>query len=276
MNAAALRLCLVVAFLLSGCAKSSDVEKPILKVGNSLLLPSELARAVQEGPPGDSATKAALFIEDWRRAASLYEQALDEGEPARPETATLLEKSRRKIIAERFVERKLQEAWSKGLFRVDSMAVKSYFDAQSSSFKFAAPMFKLTRFYATKADSALRFRQVMSAPLSLDSLFELAMQSAPEAAELNQLAFESGLRLQTFSQLHLESENLRALLERMKPKDISPVMKLSDSLFVVMRLEERVSQGEPKTFSQAYPDIVERLALINQKRFIDSLAKLKN
>jgi hypothetical protein len=44
-----------------------------------------------------------------------------------------------------------------------------------------------------------------------------------------------------------------------------------------MRLEESVTLGQPKTFAQAFPEILERLRLMKQKRFVDSLAsRLKN
>lgn len=81
-----------------------------------MLLPSELARNIRQSAPSDSATQAALFIEDWRHTASLYEQAIQEGEENDEETRRLVEKSRRRIIAERFVERKLQEALKDGAF----------------------------------------------------------------------------------------------------------------------------------------------------------------
>jgi len=261
-----------------GCASSDkEKEQPLLKIGNSLLFPSELSRAIRFSTPSDSATQAALFLEDWRYHTSLYEQALEAGEDRDEETQRLVEKSRRRIIAERFVERKLQDALKEGMFRVDSLEVKPYYEQMSTTFVFHEAMFKLLRIYTYSADTALRLRQALVATLSEDSLFTLAMQRAPESATLNQLAFESATQFKTLPQLHLESENLNAILERMKPKDVSPVMKLSDSLFVVMRLEESVAAGEPKTFAQAFPEILERLRMMKQKHFVDSLAsRLKN
>lgn len=245
-----------------------------MTIGNSSLLPSELARATRALSPKDSATVAALFIEDWRRATSLYEQAIAEGEDQDEETRIIVEKSRRRIIAERFVERKLREALTQGKFLVDSAEVEAYYEKLGSTLLFSAPTFKLTRLYAANADTALRFRQFLTMKLSLDSLFALALARSPETAELNQRAFESAMTLKTLPELHLESENLRAILERMKPNDVSPAMKLSDSLFVVMRLEEIALPNQPKTLAQAYPEIVARLNAMKQKRFIDSLASL--
>ncbi|MFQ3599271.1 MAG: peptidylprolyl isomerase [Chloroherpetonaceae bacterium] len=255
----------------------SEKETPLLKIGESVLLPSELARHIQQSAPSDSATQAALFLEDWRRAASLYEQALQVGENNDEETQRLVEKSRRRIIAERFVERKLQEALKEGRFRVDSTEVKTYYEQMNSALVFHDAMFKLLRIYTINADTALRLRQALVARVNADSLFNLVMLRTPETAELNQLAFESATQFKTLPQLHLESENLHAILERMKPNDVSPVLKLSDSLFVVMRLEESVAPRQPKTFAQAFPEILERLRIIKQKRFVDSLAsRLKN
>lgn len=262
-----------------GCT-SSDTEKetPLLKIGSSILFPSEVARnIVQRSTPSDSATQAAMFIEDWRRTASLYEQAIQAGEDNDEKTQHLIEKSRRRIIAERFVERKLKEALKDGRFLVDSAEVKTYYEQMKSTLVFHEAMFKLLRIYAQSADTALRLRQALVADIGVDSLFTLAMLRAPEIADLNQRAFEGATQFKTLSQLHLESENLRAILERMKPKDISPVMKLSDSLFVVMRLEESVAPQQPKTLVQAFPEILERLRIVKQKRFVDSLAsRLKN
>ncbi|MFN3561600.1 MAG: peptidyl-prolyl cis-trans isomerase [Chloroherpetonaceae bacterium] len=263
----------------TGCAQSETTEKetPLLKIGSSVLFPSELARHIRQSVSSDSATQAALFLEDWRKTISLYEQALQDGEQHDEETQRIVEKSRQRIIAERFVERKLREALKRGQFRVDSAEVKTYYEQMSSKLVFREAMFKLLRIYTSNADTALRFRQALVARISMDSLFKLIMLRAPETVALNQVAFESAMQLKTLPQLHLESENLYAVLERMKPNDVSPVMKLSDSLFVVMRLEESVAQKQPKTFAQAFPEILERLRMMKQKRFVDSLAsRLKN
>lgn len=257
---------------LCGCAKSEPKETPLMTIGNSVLLPSDLARATRAASPKDSATLAALFIEDWQRAASLYEQAIAEGDDRDEETQAIVEKSRRRIIAERFLARKLREAMSQGKFLVDSAEVKTYYERFGSTLTFNAPMFRLARLYAANADTALRFRQLLTLKLSLDSLYGVAMERSPETAELNQRAFESAMTLKTLPQLRLESDNLRAILERMKPGDVSPAMKLSESLFVAMRLEEIALPNQPKTLTQAYPDILERLAMMKQKRFADSLA----
>lgn len=279
--AASPRHCLWIAalFVFTGCAQSdtNKEETPLLKIGGSELFASELARNIRRSTPSDSATQAAMFLEDWRRTASLYEQALQAGEDKDKETQYLVEKSRRRIIAERFVERKLKEALKEGYFRVDSTEVKSYYEQMSSALVFHDAMFKLLRIYTHSADTALRLRQDLVANIGTDSLFTLAMMRAPEIADLNQFAFESATQFKTMPQLHLESENLRAILERMKPKDVSPVIKLTDSLFVVMRLEELVAQRQPKTFAQAFPEILERLRIMKQKRFVDSLAsRMKN
>ncbi len=237
-----------------------------------MLFPSELARHIRQSSSSDSATQAALFLEDWRQTASLYEQALQDGEHHDEETQRIVEKSRQRIIAERFVERKLQEALKRGQFYIDSAEVKTYYEQMSSGLIFREPMFKLLRIYTSNADTALRFRQALVARIGIDSLFKLTMLRAPETATLNQVAFESAMQLKTLPQLHLESEHLYAILERMKPNDVSPVLKVSDSLFVVMRLEESVAQKQPKTLAQAFPEILERLRMMKQKRFVDSLA----
>ncbi len=266
-------------FFFMGCAPSNThtKETPLLKIGESVLLPSELARHTRQYAPSDSATQAALFLEDWRHTTSLYEQALQAGEQNDEETQRLVEKSRRRIIAERFVERKLQDALKEGYFRIDSAEVKAYYEEMSAALVCRETMFRLLRLYTIHADTALRLRQALVARLNSDSLFNLVMSRAPETTELNQLAFERATQFKTLTQLHLESENLHAILERMRPGDISPVLKLSDSLFIVMRLEELVASGQPKTLAQAFPEILERLRIIKQKRFVDSLAsRLKN
>mgnify|MGYP003923884223 CR=1 FL=1 len=242
-----------------------------------MLFPSELRRAIQFNNPSDSAVQAALFLEDWCHYTSLYEQAIEAGEDQDEETQRIVEKSRRRIIAERFVERKLRQALEQGYFRIDSTEAKAYYERMKATMVFHENRFKLLRLYAQRAETAMRLRQALATYLGIDSLFKLAMQSTPEIAMLNQLAFESATQFKTLTQLHLESENLHAVLVQMKAKDVSPVMKVSDSLFVVMRLEESVAAGEPKTWAQAFPEVLERLRLMKQKKFVDSLAsRLKN
>jgi adenylate kinase family enzyme len=276
-QAASLRLaalCFVgLSLLLASCTgkRATSNAEPIATFGKQTLTAEELKHSLRFSSRQDSSVKAALYIEDWKQNAALVELARKNGEPDDELTALLIEKSSRKIIAQRFLDRKLAEASARNQFVVSLEEAKSHYAQNFSTYVFSRTMVKLTVLYAANPDSAVKLQKVLSSPTSADSLVMRAMQLSPPTAEQNQASIENGLVFKPISEHHLESELLRSLLERLQPKSVSAVVKLENGMFVVMRLEERVQQGQQKKFDDAYPDVVSRLQLEKQKRFTDSL-----
>ncbi len=252
-----------------GCSKT---EPPIAQLGKSVLTASELRRSISYTSPEDSLTKVALYLEDWLTTAALYEQAMRENIDKDSLTALLIEKSRRKIIAQRFVDKKAAEAARAGKFAVDSSEVMTYFGAHSNEFVFYEPQFRIVRVYAPTQDAIFALRQKLVVGEPADAVLSEAAQM-PSMTNINLAQKKFATAFFPIQQLQLESETLRGLLERMRPKDVSPIAKLNDSLFVVLRLEDRVEQGMTKNFEQAYPDIRERLRLQKEKEFFNILVR---
>ncbi len=252
-----------------GCSKT---EPPIAQLGKSVLTESELRNSLSYTSREDSLTKVALYLEDWLTTAALYEQAIRENIDKDSLATLLIEKSRRKIIAQRFVDKKAAEAARAGKFAVDSSEVMSYFGAHSREFTFDEPQFRIVRVYAPTQDAIFALRQRLVAGDPADAvLSEAARVQSIATLNLAQKKFAMGFF--PIRHLQLESETLRGLLERMRPKDVSPIAKLNDSLFVVLRLEDRAEQGTTKNFEQAYPEMQERLRLQKEKEFFNILVR---
>ncbi len=266
----------LVAFLagtmliFSACSSASN-EPPVATLGKSVLTRDELRYSLSYQNREDSITQAMMYLEDWLTTTALYEKALQEGQDKDTLTQLLIEKSRRKIVASRYVARKLQEEIAAGNFRIDSSEVQAFYYANPQLLKFREPQYRLLRLYASSQDAILTLRQKLAANAPENELFALAQSLSPTLAQMNDVAFQLVKEARPLWKLHLESEALMQLLERMRPKDITPVVKVRDSVFVVMRLEEKLEPGTTMTLEQAYTDIVERLRYQKEKSFFQNL-----
>lgn len=262
----------LVAFLagatliFSGCSNTPN-EPPVATLGKSVLTRDELRYSLSYQNREDSLTQAMMYLEDWLTTTALYEKALQEGQDKDTLTQLLIEKSRRKIVASRYVARKLQEEIAAGKFRIDSSEVQAFYYANPQLLKFREPHYRLLRLYASSQDAVLTLRQKLVANASENELLTLAQSLSPTLTQMNDVSFQLAKVARPLWKLQLESEALVQLLERMRPKDITPVVKVGDSLFVVMRLEEKLRPGTTMTLEQAYTDIVEHLRYQKEKSF---------
>jgi hypothetical protein len=133
-------------------------------------------------------------------------------------------------------------------------------------------MFRVVRLFAISPDSALRFRSLLlNTAFAAKELNEKAKALSPKTASLIDVERELSAPLRTSRALQLESELAKLLLDRMKPRDISPVIKLTDSLYVMFRLEEKAERNQQKTLTQASEEIADQLRLQKQKSFFNYL-----
>lgn len=266
----------VVMWLLSvlawACQRTPE-EPPIAKLGNSQLMREELRRSLSYQTVEDSITQAMMYLEDWLATTALYEQALKEGIGNDTLTQLLVEKARRKIIAQRFFERKLQEEIEKGRLRIDSAEAQAFYAANQGLLRFREPHYRVLRIYAATQEAMLSLRQKAMNAAPDAELFAFADSLSPQTCERNQMFRQRDQSAYPMRLLQLESEALMQLVMRMRPKDITPVVKLQDSLFVVLRLEEKFEAGTPIPFEYAYPEISERLRRQKEKAFFRYLVR---
>ncbi len=256
----------IAAALLSGCSNAPN-EPPVARLGKSVLTREELRQSLSYQNLEDSVTQAMMYLEDWLATTALYEKAVQEGMDRDTLTQLLIDKSRRKIIATRYFERKLQEEIQAGKLRVDSSEAQAFYTVNAGLFQFREPHYRLLRLYASSQDAILAIRQKLVAGASDDELLLLAQSLSPALAQTNSIAFQLSKEARPLQALQLESYTLSQFLERMRPKDITPIIKVRDSLFVVMRLDEKLDKGATMTFEQAYADIEEILRQQKQKAF---------
>lgn len=121
--------------IFSGCSSAPN-EPPVATLGKSVLTRDELRYSLSYQNREDSITQAAMYLEDWLITTALYEKALQEGQDKDTLTQLLIEKSRRKIVASRYVARKLQEEIAAGKFRIDSSEVQAFYYANPQLLKF--------------------------------------------------------------------------------------------------------------------------------------------
>lgn len=269
---AATVLCLLVFACCSACQRAPE-EPPVAKLGRSVLTREELRRSLSYQNAQDSLTQAMMYLEDWLATAALYEQALKERFDQDTLTQLLVEKARRKIIARRYFEHKLQEEIAKGNLRVDSAEAQAFYAANLGLFERREPHYRVRRIFAATQEAMLSVRQKLMSGIPDPDVLRLADSLSPATQERNRVFWQRDKDAYPARLLQLESEVLMQLLERMRPKDLTPVVKLQDSLFVVLRLDEKLEAGTPMPFEQAYPDVAERLWRQKEKAFYQYLVR---
>ena len=260
-----------ILFLASGCGTSPD-DEVVAKAGKLRLTRGELLASIDYASPQDSLTMSAIYIEDWRDLAALYQLALDENVDKEPETRMLAEKAMRQITVQRFVDSRMNRAEKEGMLAVDSAAVKAFYQEYPDESVCKQTEYALARYYASteqaasRMQNALRFhegngKRLLGLIESLDSVY----------ADVNRQSYLSGRDLKALPRLHLENRKMKRLLLSMVPGDISPVIKVHSTLFVVMHLHAVLGKGEKKSVAQAYEDIEELLIVEKQKQYYSTL-----
>ena len=64
---------------------------------------------------------------------------------------------------------------------------------------------------------------------------------------------------------------MKSSLQNLAPGEMSPVIAVHDSLFVVIEMHDIVKKGDKKTFEQAYGEVEELLTVQKQKEYYSTL-----
>jgi hypothetical protein len=267
----AVMACSGLSLLTTACSSRSS-DDVVAKIGESELGQKELSYATSGMNAQDSAVVASLYVEDWKKTASLYEYAMKEQPELDTLTEILIEKSRRQIVVQRFIDRQLEEATKRGDFKIDSAEVKAFYDNHEKAFSFGEQSYRVLCLFTTSADSAEKFRAMLgSKKTALQDLKKTVSSMAPEYRAENLKSIEASRLFIPDSRIHLETESMSELLRKMSPSSVSTVIKLSDKRYTVMRLEEVAQKGDKKTLAQAYEEISYTLRLRKEKAFYEEL-----
>ena len=89
----------------------------------------ELLASITYSSQEDILTAAAIYIEDWLDLASLYQLALENGLADEVESRLLIEKAKRQIIVQRFLDREIEPIAKNRKVVVDSSEVTDFYNA---------------------------------------------------------------------------------------------------------------------------------------------------
>lgn len=269
-----MRQCSVLsaAFLfMVGCSGGPDNDV-VARAGKLELTRGELLASISYASPEDSLTVSAIYIEDWRDLAAMYQLALEDGVDKDPDTRMLIEKAARQITVQRFVDKKMGKGEAKGLFAVDSSAVSAVYREFPDDFICRETQYAVARYYAVTEQAASRMQNALKLHEGDEAEIRKLIESIePGYAGANLRTRRNPPRLKTIAQMHLENRRMKDFLKNMTPGELSPVIAVHDSLFVVMEMHGILEKGDKKTLEQAYRDIEELLIVEKQKQYYSKL-----
>ncbi|MCW8795617.1 MAG: hypothetical protein OQK67_00965 [Chlorobium sp.] len=260
----------VVSFILAGCGNQHD--DVVAKSGDLQLTRDELLASITYSSQEDSLTASGIYIEDWKDLAALYQLALEKGFADEAESKLLIEKATRQIIVQRFLDREIDQIEKKQGFAVDSSEVTAFYRAFPDLFVCSDTEYGVSRYYFSSAVTASRMKNALRQHQGdEESLIKLIGSIEPRYARKNMEARGKGLQLRALRQLHLENDNVKRSLNGMAPGEISSVISLHDSLFVIMEMHDIVMKGERKSLLQAYGNIEDLLIVEKQKQYYSTV-----
>ncbi len=183
-----------VFLFMAGCGSGTDRDI-VARAGKLSLSRDEVNASIEYSSSRDSLTMSAVYIEDWKDLASLYQLALENGINEGPEVRLLIEKALRQRIE------------------------------------------------------------------SIDAGY----------AAGNRQAHGNSRQFRPLRRIHAENEKIKEVLQNLSPGELSPVLRVHDSLFVVIEMHDIVKKGDKKSFVQAYGEVEELLIVQKQKQYYSTL-----
>lgn len=269
-----MKLYIVTGALLLFIAGCGDARKDdiVARSGQLQLTRDEVLASISYSSPEDSLIVSAIYIEDWKALALLYQLALEENIDKDPGTKRLIEKAKRTIVVQRFVDKRMEKAENDGLHVIDSSAAREFYHQFPEMFTASNKEYAVSRYYASTAQSAGRIENALRLHEDDENrLLELIESIEPGYAAENRQARDSVRELKTLDRIHLENDTMKEALQKLAPGELSSVIAVDDSLFVVLELHDIVGKGEKKTFEQSYGDIEELLTVQKQKQYYSTL-----
>lgn len=261
----------VLLFFIAGCSNVAD-DDIVARAGKLQLNRGEVLASISYSSPEDSLTASAIYIEDWKELASLYQLALDDGIDKDRDTQILIEKAARHIIVQRFVDQRMEKAEKEGLYVIDSSAVRAFYREFSDSFVSRETEYAVSRYYASTPQTAGRMENVLRLHQGDENrLLQLIESIEPGFAKKNCKARGNADKLRPLAQIQLENEKIKESLQNLAPGELSSAITVHDSLFVVVEMHDIVKKGNKKTFEQAYGEIEELLIVQKQKLYYSTL-----
>lgn len=269
-----MKLHIVVGILLlfiAGCGSATD-DDIVARAGNLELSRDEVLASISYSSPEDSLTVSAIYIEDWKDLAALYQLALEDGVDRDSDARMLIEKATRHIVVQCFVDQKMEQAGKQGLFAIDSSDVRAFYREFPDAFVSRATEYAVARYYATTLQAAGRIENALRLHEGNEDRLLLLIESIePGYAAKNRESRSNVHTLRPLEQIHLESETMKSSLQNLAPGEMSPVIAVHDSLFVVIEMHDIVKKGDKKTFEQAYGEVEELLTVQKQKEYYSTL-----
>ncbi|WP_287373797.1 hypothetical protein [Prosthecochloris sp.] len=260
----------VLLFFMAGCDGVPDADV-VARAGKHQLSRGELLASIDYSSSEDSLTASAIYIEDWKDIAALYQLALEEGIDKDPDARMLIEKATRHIVIQRFVDRKMDNAEKEGVYAIDSAEVSAFYQEFSGAFLCPETVYAVSRYYASTLQSAGRIENALKLHDGDEKHLQQLIESIEPGYAGKNRRTHPVRSLSPLEQLHLENDRMKEVLLSLSPGEHSSVIAVNDSLFVVIEMHDMVKKGSKKTFEQAYEEIEELLIVQKQKQYYSTL-----
>jgi hypothetical protein len=261
----ALPAIVIPMLFLYGCGGRGD-DAVVVRKKNLVLTSGELQSAISAAGARDSAAAASIYLEDWKDMASLYLMAVDDGQEKDPSTLQLAEKARRQIVVHQYITDKTEEAERNGMFRTDSSSVSEFYRKHSDLFIADHAQYSVIRLLASDLKKSMTMAGLLSSEGISSADLSLKVSTIdPRFRSLNKAAIENARIFESAEEIAGENNQMKSALQAMEPGMVSPVVKLGDSLYVVMKMIDVAASGQKMSLRQAY-DKAERQLILQKKK----------
>jgi hypothetical protein len=268
MTVRRLALWLCVATLLAGCRTEEAPERYAARVGDMYLTQSELDASLRDLAGLDTIEARRQIIEQWVTRTLLLQEALALNLENMPEVQKRLQEQERAVLVTALTNRIYDEAE----VEPTPSEVRDYFERHRDQLRLREPYVRIRHLATQRREAAERLRRQLQA-LPTDSLWARA---APPLALNPSRALGLAQQYVPEARLFSRMPTVRNALAQLRDGGIAPVIR-TDSVYHVLQLVERVSEGSPPELAWVEPEIRRRLVVRARKQmYAREVQRLRN
>jgi PPIC-type PPIASE domain len=251
---------IALAGTVQGCARQSQRNVYVAKVGRSYLTQSEVSQAVGSG--GDVAAETKDFINAWITTELLYQEALQRGLEDEDAVRRRIENSRKRIVIDALLEEVVYDDDTSG---VTESEIEHIYREKGEAYQLREDVVQISFARFTDRDAANAFRSRLLRGTSWESAIAAIRADSAAASELLQVSTR-----EYFSKATLYPDEVWKLARTLGREEVSFVARTSVGYYVVITHGVK-RQGEIPDLDYVRDEIRDRILIRKRQERYDRL-----